>query len=43
MDTEKAIQTINEILKRLGTPAETVTYAWDDKRGHIFVINRAES
>ena len=42
MDTEKAKKIIEEVLNLIGTPAESVTYTSDDKRGHIFTVKSAE-
>ena len=42
MDTEKAQKTIEQIFTLLGISFESITYAADEKRGHIFSIKSAE-
>lgn len=42
MDTEKAKKIIEEIFKLLGTPAESVEYSLNEKRGHIFSVKSAD-
>jgi spoIIIJ-associated protein len=38
MNTEKAKEIIENIFKLMGTPAESVSYSHNDKRGHIFSV-----
>jgi spoIIIJ-associated protein len=42
MQPERAKKIIEEILSLIGTPAESVTYTSDEKRGHIFSIKSTE-
>jgi len=42
MDIEKAKKTIEEILNLIGTPAESIAYSLDERRGHIFSVKSAE-
>jgi len=42
MDTENARKTIEEIFILLNIPTESVTYTFDEKRGHIFSVKSEE-
>ena len=42
MENEKAKKIIEEVFNLLGTPAESVIYTLDEKRGHVFIIKSAE-
>jgi predicted RNA-binding protein Jag len=42
MDIEKAKKIIEDIFNLIGTPAESVIYTSDEKRGHIFSVTSAE-
>ncbi len=41
MNTDKAQKTIERLLNLLETPAESVTYALDEKKGHVFTVKSA--
>ena len=42
MDNEKAQKIIEDIFTLLAIPTEAVTYALNEKRGHVFSIKSAE-
>lgn len=42
MDIEKAKKTIEQIFNLIGTPVESVVYALDEKRGHVFSVKSTE-
>lgn len=42
MDIEKAKKIIEQIFDLIGTPAESVIYLFDEKRGHVFSVRSAE-
>ncbi len=42
MDAEKAKKTIEDIFSLIGIPTESVSYAVDEKRGHVFAVKSVE-
>ena len=42
MNTENAKKVIEDVLKLIGAPAESVNYVLDEKRGHVFTVESAE-
>ena len=42
MDTEKAKKIIEQIFSLVGTPADSIEYSLNEKRGHVFTVKSAE-